>query len=339
MTAQLARPVTSSPLKPILKSTSSILGVRRSRDQAGLDDDDHYDDADDVNNVADNNRKGTQSPSRKRVRVVFDLENIEVHEIGARPIMEIRNEIRVALDRHAQGEDEEYEQLKQTLRGKSVSYDDASDEEDDDDDEDDDHEDHSEKGGNTVAIAKQELKGYYIALAIFAPRLGRSCDGLVRSLLQCQWLGRDDQFAKIYIQFLAALVSAPGARLTQILAMIVDKFSSYRPSDWAAEGWPPVSREAAQARLHVALRHTLQLFPAAESVLEPILASKYPYHEEPKRSHLAYVDNLLRLRQYSPGLRHDIMDLIISRLIKIDVEMQMDLDDMDDNLRMANIFV
>ncbi|KAI1188954.1 RNA polymerase I-specific transcription initiation factor RRN3 [Nemania serpens] len=313
MTVQLARAAASSPLKPILKATSSVLGIRRSRDEAGLDDNDDEDDA--------GSTEGARSPRKKRARVEFDLENIEVHEIGIRPVGEIRNEIRDALDRHAQGQDEDYDQLKQMLRGKPLAY-------RDDDNDDDNHDD------DPVAIAKQrqELKGYFVALTAFTPRLGRSCDGLVKSLLQCQWLGRDDQFAKIYIQFLAALVSAQGPRLTQVLSMIIDKFSNSRHSEWDVEGWPLVTREVAQERLHVALRYILQLFPVAESVLEPVLASKYPFHDEPKRSHLAYVDNLLRLRQYSPGLRNVIMDLIISRLIKIDVEMQMDLDDMDDKL-------
>ncbi|KAJ2976578.1 hypothetical protein NUW58_g8048 [Xylaria curta] len=308
MTAQLARVATTGPLKPILKSPSSIIGVRRSRDEAGLDDGDS--DA--------GTSEGARSPSRKRVRVEFDLDNIEIYEIGSRSVEEIRNEIRDALDRHTQGEDEDYDILKQTLQGKSVSY-----QEDDDDDVID-----------PVAIAKQrqELKGYYIALTAFASRLGRSCDGLVKGVLQCQWLGRDDQFAKIYIQFLAALVSAQGPRLTQVLSMIVDKFCSSRLSEWAVEGWPSVPRGAVQERIHVALRYILRLFPVAESILDPILAGHYPFHEDPKRAHLAYVDNLLRLRQYSPKLRNLIIDLIISRLVKIDVEMQMDLDDMDDTL-------
>lgn len=322
--AQIARAAARNPLKPILKSSSSVLGVRRSRDAAGLDEgDDENDDGDDNDNDDNEDARsmdGSRSPRRKRARVEFDLENIEIHEIGARPVDEIRNEIRGALDRHARGEDEDYDMLKQTFQGKPISY--HGDGGDDDEDLD------------PVAIAKQrqELKGYFIALTAFTPRLGRLCDGLVRAALQCQWLGRDDGFAKIYIQFLAALVSAQGSRLNQVLSTITDKFSSSRPSEWAVEGWPPVTREAAQERLHVALRYILHLVPAAESVLEPILSNKYPFHDEPKRAHLAYVDNLLRLRQYSPGLKNDIMDLIISRLVKIDVEMQMDLDDMDDKL-------
>ncbi|CAJ2501551.1 Uu.00g044040.m01.CDS01 [Anthostomella pinea] len=300
-TTQLARVVKSTPLKPILKSSSSLLGIRRSSDDAELDD--------------GTNMDGPQSP-RKRQRVEFDMNNIEVHEIGARSFEEIKQEVKKALDRHERGDDEEYDMLKETLGGKQPFYD----------------EDDEDLNPTVPARQRQELKGYLVALLSFTPRMGRSCDGLVRSVLQCQWLGRDDQFANIYIQFLASLVSAQGGRLTQVLSMIVSKFSASRPSDWAVANFPMVERKVAQERLHAALRYILQLCPAATIVLMSQLSSKYPFHDESKRMHIAYVDNLLRLRKYSPLLRIEIMGLITSRLVKIDVEMQMDLEDMDDRL-------
>ncbi|KAI1499142.1 RNA polymerase I-specific transcription initiation factor RRN3 [Biscogniauxia marginata] len=303
-TSQLARAAANStPLKPILKLSSSIPGAKRSSDDTGFDD--------------DSNMDSLQSP-RKRQRVEFDLNNIEIHEIGARTVDEIKQEIRIALDRHDRGDDEEYDVLKETLSGKHVSYD-----EDDDD---------GEADPALAAKQRQEFKVYLIALMSFAPRLGRSCDGLVKSILHCQWLGRDEQFAKIYIQFIGTLVSAQGPRLTQVLSTLVEKFCDSRPSDWAVPNFPAVGREVVQERLHLAVQYIVQLFPVAPSVLESLLASKYPFHDEPKRMHLAYVENLLRIRKYCPSLRTEVMDLIISRLVKIDVEMQMDLDDMDDRL-------
>ncbi|KAI1142975.1 RNA polymerase I-specific transcription initiation factor RRN3 [Hypoxylon sp. FL0543] len=302
-TPQLARAAVKrpTPLKPILKPSSSLIGTRRTSDEAGLDED---------------SMESSQNP-RKRQRVEFDLNNIEIHEIGVRSVDEIKQEIRKALDRHDQGDDEDYDILKETLSGKQSLY-------GDDEDEDADP--------TLPAKRRQELKVYLVSLASFSPRLGRSCDGLVKSVLQCQWLGRDDQFAKIYVQFLAALVSAQGARLTQVLSAIVQRFTDSRPSDWAVPNYPTVSREAVQERLHVALRYLLQLFPSTRPVLEHLIATKYPFHDESKRMHLAYVDNLLRLRSYCPELKAEIIDVIISKLVKIDVEMQMDLDDMDDRL-------
>ncbi|KAH9909030.1 RNA polymerase I-specific transcription initiation factor RRN3 [Xylariomycetidae sp. FL2044] len=307
---QLARAAPASlptPLKPILKTASAIIGTRRSSDEAGLDDDDE------ANMDGSQNSRG----SRKRQKVEFDLKNIEVHEIGARSVDEIKKEIRTALDRHEQGDDEDYDILKDTLSGKQT-YDEDYDDEDAD--------------PTLPAKRRQELKISLVALASFSPRLGRSCDGLVKSVLRCQWLGRDDQFATIYVQFLAALVSAQGTRLTQVLSMLVERFADSRPSDWTVANHPTVSRETAQRRLHVALEYLVQLFPAAKPVLESLISSKYPFHDESKRKHLAYVGNLVRLRSYTPELKTEIMDLIISRLVQIDVEMQMDLDDMDDRL-------
>ncbi|KAI1640320.1 RNA polymerase I-specific transcription initiation factor RRN3 [Biscogniauxia mediterranea] len=303
-TAQLARvAANNTPLKPILKISSSSLGAKRSSDDTGFDD--------------ESNMDSLQSP-RKRQRVEFDLNNIEIHEIGARSVEEIKQEIRTALDRHDRGDDEEYDVLKETLSGKHAPY-----EEDDDD---------GDADPTLSAKQRQELKVYLVALMSFAPRLGRSCDGLVKSILHCRWLGRDDQFAKIYVQFIGTLVSAQGPRLTQVLSTLVEKFRDCRPSDWAVPNFPPVGREVVQQRLHLGVQYLLQLFPVAPSVLESLVASKYPFHDEPKRMHLAYVENLLKVRKYCPALRTEIMDLIISRLVKIDVEMQMDLDDMDDRL-------
>ncbi|KAK7755202.1 DNA independent RNA polymerase I transcription factor [Diatrype stigma] len=283
-------------------TTSVIPSTKRTSDDAALDDDSPDD--------------GSQG-HRKRQKVEFDLNNIEIHEIGTRSVEEVKQEIRKALDDHARGEDEEYDMLKETLSGKQkFIYDDEDDEAD----------------STLPEKRRQELKVYLVALSSFTPRLGRSTAGLIKSVLQCQWIGRDEQFAKIYTQFLASLVSAQGSCLTQVLATIVEKFSYSRPSDWAVTAFPPVTREVAQARIHFALRYLLRIFPAAKSVLAHLISSKYPYHDDSKRMHIAYVRNLLRLREYSPALKNDITDLIISRLVKIDMEMQMDLEDMDDRL-------
>ncbi|ORY65972.1 RNA polymerase I-specific transcription initiation factor RRN3 [Pseudomassariella vexata] len=300
----LKRPATKGviPLKPILKSSSALLGKRKH--------------SDDVIPSSDGTMDGSQSPQRKRQKVEFDM-NLEIHEVGTRSVEEVKQEIRKALDAHARGDDEEYDILKETVSGKHRYN-------DDDDDEDADP--------SLPEKRRQELKVCMVALASFVPQLGRSAHGLVKSVLQCQWLGRDEQFAKIYTQFLAALVSAQGSYLTQVVAMVIDKFVDSQSSAWVVAGYPQVSREAMQERLHRGLQYLLQVFPAAKSVISQLMTSKFPYHDEPKRMYLAYVDNLLKLRQYTPQLKTEITDLIVNRLVQIDVQMQMDLDDLDDRL-------
>ncbi|KAK7924874.1 RNA polymerase I specific transcription initiation factor RRN3 superfamily [Apiospora marii] len=300
--AKSAAKAATTPLKPILKSTSSLLGKRK-----GSEDDNPPSDASSTDHP--------QSP-RKRQRVEFDM-NLEIHEVGARTVDEIKKEISKALDGHAQGDDEDYDILKEAVAGRQRVYD--ADEDDEDED-------------KLPEKQRQELKGYMVALTGFVPHLGRSASGLVKSVLRCQWLGRDDQFATVYTQFLGALVSAQGSYLNLVLEMLVDKFSNSRPADWAVPGFPTVTRERMQDRLHQAVRYLLRVFPAANVVLGQVIVSKFPYHDNSSRVHLAYVDNLLRLRKYASQLQTDITDLITNRLVHIDVKMQMDMDDLDDRL-------
>ncbi|KAH6659923.1 RNA polymerase I-specific transcription initiation factor RRN3 [Truncatella angustata] len=289
-----------APLKPILKSSQSL--KRKASDDDSLH--------------SDGTMDGSQSP-RKRQRVEFNM-NLEIHEVGTRSVDEVKKEIQDALDGHTRGDDEEYDILKQTLSGKYRFYD------DDDEDEDPDP--------TLPEKRRQELKVYMVALASFVPHLGRSANGLVKEVLKCQWLGRDDQFVRVYTQFLGALISAQGSYLEQVLLSLVDKFAESRPSSWAVPGFPPVTKERMQVRLHTALQYLLRVFPAAHSVLGRIIDKKYPFDEESSRIHLAYVDNLLQLRSYAVPLKTVIMDLIISHLVQIDAHMQTDLDDLDDNL-------
>ncbi|KAK7952130.1 RNA polymerase I specific transcription initiation factor RRN3 [Apiospora aurea] len=304
---QLARSAAkpATPLKPILKTASSTLGKRRA-----LEDDDLPSDGSSTDHP--------QSP-RKRQRVEFDM-NLEIHEVGARTVEEIKKEICKALDGHAHGDDEDYDILKEAVAGRQRIY----------DADDDDYDDELDK--ILPERRRQELMGYMLALTGFVPRLGRSASGLVKSVLRCQWLGRDDQFATVYTQFLGALVSAQGSYLNLVLEMLVDKFGNSRPADWAIPDFPTVTRERMQDRLHQAVCYLLRVFPAANVVLGQVIVSKFPYHDESSRVHLAYVDNLLRLRKYASQLQTDITDLITNRLVHIDVKMQMDMDDLDDRL-------
>lgn len=292
----------AGPLKPILKTSPSFNGKRKAADDDSLH--------------SDGTMDGFQSP-RKRQRVEFNM-NLEIHEVGTRSVDEVKKEIQDALDGHARGDDEEYDILKETLSGKQRLYDDEYEDEDTD--------------PSLPEKRRQELKVYMVALASFVPHLGRSCNGLVKEVLKCQWLGRDDQFVRVYTQFLAALVSAQGSYLEQVILSLVEKFPDSRSSAWAVDGFAPVTKERVQERLHQALQYLLRVFPAAHAVVGRVVAKKYPFETESTRVHLAYVENLLRLREYAPQLKTEIMDLITSHLVQTDVHMQTDLDDLDDNL-------
>ena len=174
------------------------------------------------------------------------------------------------LEGHARGDDEDYDNLKQIFapinrRRKPYrsNYDDETDEDEDDDPD---------------AVKPQDLLIYVIALTSNVTSLGRSCSGLIKSVLECAWIDRDDDFARAYIQLLAALSSVQASFFTQILSMMVEKFNSElsRGSHSFVPGYPPVDAETRKKRLHLGLRYLLDLFPAGKRMILDLVAQKFP---------------------------------------------------------------
>ena len=97
-------------------------------------------------------------------------------------------------------------------------------------------------------------------------------------------------------------------------------------------GESPIPRSQIQKRAHAALRYLLRLIPSASGVLSSILTSLFPHSSDSKRAHVAYVQNLLKVIEYAPELQADALSLIIERLVKIDVQVQVDLEDLADDV-------
>lgn len=95
---------------------------------------------------------------------------------------------------------------------------------------------------------------------------------------------------------------------------------------------PDITRSQMLGRVHMALRYLLRLIPSASGTLSPILDSKFPLGDDTKKRHITYINNLTRILDYAPELKAHIFALITERLVKIDVQMQVDLDDVDDEV-------
>jgi RNA polymerase I-specific transcription initiation factor RRN3 len=85
----------------------------------------------------------------------------------------------------------------------------------------------------------------------------------------------------------------------------------------------------------MALKYLLRLIPSASATLAPILSAKFPFSDETKKAHMAYINSLIRIIEYAPELKSEVFALITEKLVKIDVQMQVDLDDLDDEVAAA----
>ena len=294
----------STPVKSILK-TASVLGVRKTRHDEGDDD-----------NEKDMMQVLSESPTKKR-RVLFDDIRNVTYELTGRTIDDVKLEVKNALEEHLRGNDGQYDALKEMF----------------------DSDRQRKQQGDEEVIQPQELQNYMFALTSYVSMLrNKECRGLVKAILRCSWLGRDEAFFKAYTHFLVALVSSQGSYLHMVLATMVDKFTQSRLDDWTVPDYPQIDRETMRARLHYTIRHLLQMIPSAKSVLESLLKSSFPFPDMSMRLHMAYIHNLLRVKDYAPDLQEEILDLILDRVVKMDSQMQVDLEDMDDDLAAAVMY-
>ncbi|KAF6127023.1 RRN3-like protein, RNA polymerase I transcription factor [Phyllostomus discolor] len=140
-----------------------------------------------------------------------------------------------------------------------------------------------------------------------------------------QWLNRSQTVVEEYLAFLGNLVSAQTVFLRPCLSMIASHFVP--PRVVIKEGDIDVSDSddeddnlpANFDTCHRALQIIARYVPSAPWFLMPILVEKFPFVRKSERTLECYVHNLLRISVYFPTLRHEILELVIEKLLKLDV--------------------
>lgn len=142
-------------------------------------------------------------PPSKRVTFSTHVQEKVMEEFQAkgRSLEAVRLDVKRSIAGHLKGDSSGYDVIKAIFSPRK-----------DDDNEDD---------FNDKSI---DLKTYLIALADYAPSLNKGCSGLVKAVLQSEWLGRDEVFVKAYVHFLGSLASVQGAYVALVLGMLVDQF-------------------------------------------------------------------------------------------------------------------
>ena len=101
------------------------------------------------------------------------------------------------------------------------------------------------------------------------------------------------------------------------------------PSNGNLPGLSAVPRAQIHRRVHFALRCLLGSIPSASFVLSSVLVNQFPHQDDSPRSHVVYIQNLFQIMAYEPALKTDILSLVTDRLVKIDVQVQVDYEDLE----------
>ncbi|KAJ5280495.1 hypothetical protein N7478_005867 [Penicillium angulare] len=223
----------------------------------------------------------------------------------------IREEVRRAIHRHVTaGDSEAYDRIKQVFAFDPRKPDSS--------------------GQSWYTPSHADLRNHLMGLLSHVASLDRDCSSLVQAVLNSEWLGRDEAYVKLFIRFLGNLAAAQGTYLVQIFRMLTSKLSGIPNGTGKLPDYPPVNPAEIYSRIHLALRHLMRLIPAGSGSLSPVLIQQFPPDPDAAKNFIAYTRNLIRITTYAPELQSDILALITERLVKIDVQIQIDLEDVED---------
>ncbi|CAE7002574.1 hypothetical protein PTNB85_09250 [Pyrenophora teres f. teres] len=251
--------------------------------------------------------ENTASSQAKRRRVTFDPD-VDVRVLAdpnEKSLELVGEEVRRAIEKHAAGERAAYDGLKALFRELPTS---------------------------TSAPLSHLLQKYVIALTNNTPLLDSNCKGLVHAVIDCKWIARNDDFVRSFQIFLRRLLSVQPGYMSTILQMLVDMFLGAPSPNARQTDDPPIQRVHIQARVHQTLKSILRYSPMASSFLSPIISNTFPISHESAKLHVEFIRNIFTVTEYAPEIRGEILALVTDKLCKIDAQMQMDMDDMDDDL-------
>uniref|UniRef100_A0A803T5U8 RRN3 homolog, RNA polymerase I transcription factor n=1 Tax=Anolis carolinensis TaxID=28377 RepID=A0A803T5U8_ANOCA len=144
------------------------------------------------------------------------------------------------------------------------------------------------------------------------------------TILLVSWLRRSPAVVEEYLAFLSNLVSAQTIYLRPCLAMIVSHFIPREFSGFMFMLDDLISADvpASFDICHRALQTIVKYVPLTPQFLMPVLVEKFPFINKSERTLQCYVHNMLRISGYIPVLRYDILELVIERILKMDVSIQ-----------------
>jgi RNA polymerase I-specific transcription initiation factor RRN3 len=243
----------------------------------------------------------------KRRRVAFNPE-VDVRILrdeDEKSLELVHEEVRRAIEKHTAGEKAAYDVLKGLFR-----------------------EDPRTSSSTSTAL----LQKYVIALTNHVHLLDFTCKGLVHAVIDCSWAARNESFVRTYRSFLHSLLSIQSGFMSTVLQSITGMFLKAPSVNARQRDDPSIERVRVEARIHECLRSILRHNSMASSVLAQWLKSNFPYPDNDAKTHVQYIRNILRVADYCPELKGEVFALVTEKLVKIDVQIQVDMEELEDDI-------
>lgn len=297
------------------RTTAAMAPPHTSRPSAGIKRDSSY-----LSSPSDHD--SLLSSQSKRHKVAFD-DKVSVRvmaEWDGKPMDLVREEVRAGIEGHLRPaetrDDTGYESIRTMFA--DATWDPAT---------------YVPKlGEEEKHHTSDSLKKYMIALIERINELKKGCSSMILAVLDMNWVGRSEVFVSLYVRFLGALASASPGFLRAIMERIVRHFAILPAYMGAIPGEAIVTKSVMMARFHNTLQYLLRLVPSSSASLAECLRNEFPNHRiATRRQYVDYVKNMLRMPTYAPEIKGDVLTLTSERLLKLDVEIQEEIDDLEDD--------
>ncbi|XP_070581187.1 RNA polymerase I-specific transcription initiation factor RRN3-like [Ptychodera flava] len=171
-----------------------------------------------------------------------------------------------------------------------------------------------------IDIKPSALQNWLNELRNCVSFLSREYESLVAVVLKIEWVNLDQALVEEYQAFITSLVSAQTFYLRAVIKMLVKHFFPKIPaaSDQSLEDRTNDERRIF-GNAHSALEAISQIAPMTSAILPSVLSECFPYMKKETHIQECYVKNLLQLSLYFPKLRSKILELIVEKMIKMDV--------------------
>ncbi|KIW13677.1 hypothetical protein PV08_08868 [Exophiala spinifera] len=243
------------------------------------------------------------SPS-KRSKVTFDSD-VEIvsadDEEDLDPAL-VKETVRAAIERHRIGHNEEYDRL-QTLFSTSIE--------------------------KPNAPSTKVLRIHLQATLANVTGLTKDCNQLVNAILYSEWIGREDSYYALFVRFLNNLAAAQRGYQHKIMSVLVDLLGPQKTRRIGSA--KPVRQPTIHRRVLQALQHITRNVPTAPAALADRVSSRLEFDFQKAEERMTYIRNFMAMIHYVPELTSDILTSVMRELIKLDVAVQVDLDEEEDD--------
>ncbi|XP_046335460.2 RNA polymerase I-specific transcription initiation factor RRN3-like [Haliotis rufescens] len=171
---------------------------------------------------------------------------------------------------------------------------------------------------NDPGLQSRELVFILQSMRGCVAQLDRTHEVLVGSLMKVNWPNQEEGVIREYRSFLLNLLSAHTFYLRAGLRMLVRHFLP-DTSESEPEAETKALEDKKYINIHLVLRAVSSLIPMTWTVLMPLLSNCCPFILRPLYHLECFFTNLLQIPAYMPSLRQPILELIVSKLIQLDV--------------------